>query len=60
MGGEMDTRPNTDSGGIEGLSRYLSDGLIGHEHLIECLLIALLEGGHLLVEGRPGLPKHAL
>jgi MoxR-like ATPase len=31
--------------------------IIGQPHLIECLLIALLADGHLLVEGAPGLAK---
>ncbi len=53
----MDTRPDTPPNGIGELSASLSQGLVGHEHLVECLLIALLEGGHLLVEGPPGLAK---
>lgn len=35
----------------------LQRGIIGQPHLIECLLIALLADGHLLVEGAPGLAK---
>ncbi|GAB2535633.1 AAA family ATPase [Rhodanobacter koreensis] len=31
--------------------------VIGQPHLIECLLVALLADGHLLVEGAPGLAK---
>lgn len=31
--------------------------VIGQPHLIDCLLIALLADGHLLVEGAPGLAK---
>ncbi len=31
--------------------------VIGQSHLIDCLLIALLADGHLLVEGAPGLAK---
>jgi len=42
---------------IQGLVSYLSKGLVGHEALIERLLIALLSGGHMLVEGPPGLAK---
>ncbi|WP_372571823.1 AAA family ATPase [Ruegeria jejuensis] len=53
----MDTRPDTPPSNMGELSTYLSKGLVGHEHLVECLLIALLEGGHLLVEGPPGLAK---
>ena len=53
----MDTRPENPPRTIAGLSGYLSQGLVGREHLVESLLIALLEGGHLLVEGPPGLAK---
>ncbi|NOD97858.1 AAA domain-containing protein [Ruegeria sp. HKCCD6228] len=53
----MDTRPENPPRVIAGLSAYLSQGLIGHAHLVDSLLIALLEGGHLLVEGPPGLAK---
>ena len=35
----------------------LKDRLVGHETLIERLLIGLLTGGHLLLEGAPGLAK---
>jgi MoxR-like ATPase len=35
----------------------LSASIIGQPHLVECLLIALLADGHLLVEGAPGLAK---
>jgi MoxR-like ATPase len=31
--------------------------IIGQPHLIDCLLVALLADGHLLVEGAPGLAK---
>src|ERR1700721_3944032 len=40
---------------------HVRDGLrrsvIGQPHLIDCLLVALLADGHLLVEGAPGLAK---
>jgi len=35
----------------------LQRSVIGQPHLIDCLLIALLADGHLLVEGAPGLAK---
>lgn len=31
--------------------------IIGQPHLVDCLLVALLADGHLLVEGAPGLAK---
>lgn len=45
------------SGGLDGLVAHLARGLVGREALVERLLIALLAGGHLLVEGAPGLAK---
>jgi MoxR-like ATPase len=39
------------------LRRFLESGLIGGSVLVERLLIGLLAGGHLLVEGAPGLAK---
>lgn len=42
---------------IIGLKRWLEAGLIGSDLLIERLLIGVLTGGHLLIEGAPGLAK---
>lgn len=42
---------------IQSLSQWLNDQIIGQEHLIQRLLMALLADGHLLVEGAPGLAK---
>ncbi|KRE89836.1 AAA family ATPase [Frateuria sp. Soil773] len=39
------------------LREELRREIIGQPHLIDCLLIALLADGHLLVEGAPGLAK---
>ncbi|MEO7254741.1 MAG: MoxR family ATPase [Casimicrobium sp.] len=39
------------------LRSYLSTQILGQPKLVESLLIALLGGGHLLVEGPPGLAK---
>ena len=36
---------------------YLASKVIGQEGLIDRLIMALLCGGHLLVEGAPGLAK---
>jgi MoxR-like ATPase len=35
----------------------LRQTIVGQPHLIDCLLVALLADGHLLVEGAPGLAK---
>ncbi len=53
MTGQIDAQPRV----MDALSTHLSQGLVGHDHLIERLLVALLSGGHLLVEGAPGLAK---
>lgn len=53
----MDTRPDLAHSGVAALSSYLASGLVGHEVLIERLLVSLLAGGHLLIEGAPGLAK---
>ncbi len=42
---------------IATLARHLAQGLIGLSPLVERLLIGLLTGGHLLIEGAPGLAK---
>lgn len=42
---------------LQSLQSWLNDQIIGQEHLISRLLIALLADGHLLVEGAPGLAK---
>lgn len=50
--------PDVDAGQkIAALSRHLTSGLIGRSPLVERLLIGLLAGGHLLIEGAPGLAK---
>ncbi|MEO0974695.1 MAG: MoxR family ATPase [Pseudomonadota bacterium] len=42
---------------LQALHTYVSDRVIGQPQLVDRLLIALLAGGHLLVEGAPGLAK---
>jgi MoxR-like ATPase len=39
------------------LRQYLAQHIIGQQHLLNSLLIALLSDGHILVEGMPGLAK---
>lgn len=39
------------------LGAEVSAGLIGHEGMVERLLVALLAGGHVLIEGPPGIAK---
>jgi MoxR-like ATPase len=53
----MDTVTDKVPSGVASLTAHLSAGLVGHERLVERLLVALLAGGHMLVEGPPGLAK---
>jgi len=39
------------------LNHWLNHQIVGQEHLVQRMLIALLADGHLLVEGAPGLAK---
>ena len=51
--------PGTPRERVAALADALQAGLVGHAALVERLMIALLAGGHLLVEGAPGLAKDA-
>jgi MoxR-like ATPase len=42
---------------INQLKQWLANKIVGQDHLVERLIIALLADGHLLVEGAPGLAK---
>ncbi|MDH5517438.1 MAG: MoxR family ATPase [Gammaproteobacteria bacterium] len=42
---------------IQHLKQHVEQHIIGQQHLVNRLLIALLADGHLLVEGAPGLAK---
>ncbi|MEP2028252.1 MAG: AAA family ATPase [Paracoccaceae bacterium] len=42
---------------VQGLKTWLLGGLIGSELLVERLLLGVLTGGHILIEGPPGLAK---
>jgi len=42
---------------VEAIKREVGKVIVGHEHLVDSMLIALLCEGHLLVEGVPGLAK---
>jgi MoxR-like ATPase len=42
---------------LDPLRREIGKMIIGQEHLVERLLVGILSGGHLLLEGLPGLAK---
>ena len=45
---------------INKLKKYIGEYFVGKEDTIECLLICLLAGGHILLEGVPGVGKTTL
>ncbi|MFH5775521.1 AAA family ATPase [Paracoccus broussonetiae] len=48
---------HVDAQAVARLAEGVANGLIGHERLAERLVIALLVGGHVLLEGPPGIAK---
>jgi MoxR-like ATPase len=56
-GGFMQTTAAPQHARIRSVMEWLEGRIIGQRHLIERLVTALLCGGHLLVEGAPGLAK---
>lgn len=51
---QLDNFPDTP---VAQLVRQVGAGLIGHERMVERLVIAMLAGGHVLLEGPPGIAK---
>jgi len=49
--------PTADSRLIQDVSRQVARRVVGQEYMIDRLLISLLTGGHVLLEGVPGLAK---
>lgn len=54
---ELNERVRQESDLIRKLTRQINTVLVGQERLVNRMLLALLCGGHLLVEGVPGLAK---
>ena len=42
---------------VEKLNEETSQVIVGQKHMIERLMLGLLAGGHVLLEGLPGLAK---
>lgn len=42
---------------VQTLNTWLNQQIVGQEHLVQRMLMALLADGHILVEGAPGLAK---
>src|SRR5829696_5725187 len=50
----------TRSAFIEAVRQRVGESVVGQDTVVERLLIALLTGGHLLLQGMPGLAKTLL
>ena len=49
--------PSADSALVQNVMRQVARRVVGQEYMVERLLIGLLTGGHVLLEGVPGLAK---
>ena len=54
---ELNQRIEKQSSFITDLTVGMNQVIVGQRHLIDSLLISLLSGGHILLEGVPGLAK---
>jgi MoxR-like ATPase len=50
-------QPAADSRLVQDVSRQVAKRVVGQEYMVERLLISILTGGHVLLEGVPGLAK---
>jgi MoxR-like ATPase len=54
---ELNERIEKESSFVDLISMEMNKVIVGQKHLVESLLIGLLSGGHILLEGVPGLAK---
>ncbi len=54
---ELNERIERESFFVDTLRREMGKVIVGQAHLVDTLLIGLLSGGHILLEGVPGLAK---
>ena len=54
---ELNDRIQKESAFVDILSMEMGKVIVGQKHLVENLMIAMLAGGHILLEGVPGLAK---
>lgn len=54
---ELNERIGRESAFIDVLTMEMGKQIVGQKHMVEGLLIGLLSGGHILLEGVPGLAK---
>ena len=53
----MGTQAATDMALVQAVEREVGKRVVGQEYMVERLMISLLTGGHVLLEGVPGLAK---
>ncbi|HKJ43261.1 MAG TPA: AAA family ATPase, partial [Sunxiuqinia sp.] len=54
---ELNERIQKESSFVDLINIEMNKVIVGQKHLVESLLIGLLSGGHILLEGVPGLAK---
>ena len=54
---ELNDRIQKESSFVDMLGLEMNKVIVGQKHLVENLMIGLLSGGHILLEGVPGLAK---
>ncbi|MEL7587419.1 MAG: MoxR family ATPase [Prolixibacteraceae bacterium] len=54
---ELNERIQKESSFVDLISLEMNKVIVGQKHLVESLMIGLLSGGHILLEGVPGLAK---
>ena len=54
---ELSNTIRQNAGFISSMKSEISRMIVGQSHMIDCAIIALLTGGHILLEGVPGLAK---
>jgi MoxR-like ATPase len=56
----MNETTSSNADAINALREHINSRLVGQPQVVDQVLIALLAGGHLLIEGVPGLGKTLL
>lgn len=54
---ELNEKIERESSFVDLINIEMSKAIVGQKHLVESLMIGLLSGGHILLEGVPGLAK---
>lgn len=54
---ELNERISRESAFVDALTMEMGKKVVGQKHMVEGLMIGLLSGGHVLLEGVPGLAK---